>query len=62
MIDVNVFMTVFAIIMFLVLIFASVPVIEEIYDNYNGILAGIAVLIFALGVAFFLAMMAHYGS
>lgn len=56
----NVFMVVFSIIMFFVLVFSSGPVVMELFDRGRNASAWIAIILFALGISFFVAMGVHY--
>lgn len=61
MINMNVFVVVFSIIMFVVLVFSSGPVVMELFDRERNASAWIAIILFALGISFFIAMAVHYG-
>lgn len=61
MINMNVFMVVFSIIMFFVLVFSSGPVAMELFDRGRNASTWIAIILFALGISFFVAMGVHYG-
>lgn len=56
----NVFMVVFSIIMFFVLVFSSGPVVMELFVRGRNASAWIAIILFALGISFFVAMGVHY--
>lgn len=57
----NAFVVVFSIIMFVVLVFSSGPVVMELFDRGRNISAWIAIILFALGISFFIVMAVHYG-
>ena len=57
----NVFVVVFSIIMFVVLVFSSGPVVMELFDRGRNASVWIAIILFALGISFFIAMAVHYG-
>ena len=61
MINMNVFVVVFSVIMFVVLVFSSGPVVMELFDRERNASAWIAIILFALGISFFIAMAVHYG-
>ena len=57
----NAFVVVFSIIMFVVLVFSSGPVVMELFDRGQNTSVWIAIILFALGISFFIAMAVHYG-
>ena len=61
MIYMNVFVVVFSIIMFVVLVFSSGPVVMELFDRGRNTSVWIAIILFALGISFFIVMAVHYG-
>ena len=61
MIYMNAFVVVFSIIMFVVLVFLSGSVVMELFDRERNASAWIAIILFALGISFFIAMAVYYG-
>ena len=55
----NVFVVVFSVIMFVVLVFFSGSVVMELFDRGRNASAWIAIILFALGISFFIIMAVH---